>query len=226
MGLYERDYARADYRPKPETKTAKFVKQTYQLFGASLVAGAAGAYATMPYAASIASNFLLFTILEFGLLFGLIFTKNKPGINLFMLFAFTFMTGVTSVPLLYQTLSLSEGASIIGNAFLMTGVIMGAMSLMAVKSATDFTRFEKPMFIAILIIVVFSLINTFLLHNPVFNTIISAIVVLLFSFMTVIDTQNIITGRYSTPIEGAIALYLDFLNIFLSLLELFGFSKE
>ena len=40
--------------------------------------------------------------------------------------------------------------------------------------------------------------------------------------MVVDDTQNIMNGMYETPIDGAIALYLDFLNIFTALLQLLG----
>jgi modulator of FtsH protease len=40
--------------------------------------------------------------------------------------------------------------------------------------------------------------------------------------MVIYDTQNIMAGNYETPIDGAIALYLDFLNIFTALLQLFG----
>ena len=44
----------------------------------------------------------------------------------------------------------------------------------------------------------------------------------LFSFFILFDTQNVIQGNYSTPIEGAIALYLDFFNLFISLLQILG----
>jgi modulator of FtsH protease len=44
----------------------------------------------------------------------------------------------------------------------------------------------------------------------------------LFSILVIFDTQNIMNGAYETPIDGAIALYLDFLNIFTALLQLFG----
>jgi len=40
--------------------------------------------------------------------------------------------------------------------------------------------------------------------------------------LVIYDTQNIMKGAYETPIDGAIALYLDFLNIFTALLHLFG----
>jgi modulator of FtsH protease len=46
--------------------------------------------------------------------------------------------------------------------------------------------------------------------------------VVVFSILVIFDTQNIMNGAYQTPIDGAIALYLDFLNIFIALLQLFG----
>jgi len=54
------------------------------------------------------------------------------------------------------------------------------------------------------------------------SIVISGAVVFLFSILVIYDTQNIIRGAYETPIDGAIALYLDFLNIFTALLQLFG----
>jgi len=57
--------------------------------------------------------------------------------------------------------------------------------------------------------------------------IIAGAVVILFSILVIYDTQNIMNGSYQTPIDGAIALYLDFLNIFIALLQLFGiFGNE
>jgi modulator of FtsH protease len=75
--------------------------------------------------------------------------------------------------------------------------------------------------IAMLVIIGFSILNIFL-GNPILHIIISGVVVVLFSIMVIYDTQNIMRGSYETPIDGAIALYLDFLNIFTSLLHLFG----
>lgn len=81
----------------------------------------------------------------------------------------------------------------------------------------------KPLLmIAMFVIIGFSILNIFL-GNPILHIIISGVVVVLFSIMVIIyDTQNIMRGSYETPIDGAIALYLDFLNIFTSLLHLFG----
>jgi len=222
MGLAERDYARAGYStPRSESKIVLFVKETYKLFGASLMAGAVGAYIGVPLAVEINSMYFLLFAIEIALLIGLHFVKNKPGVNLLVMFAFVFMTGITTSPLLSYTLGINGGGVVIANAFAMTSIVFGSMSFYAIKTKKDFTQYGKPLFIALIVIIAFSIINIFL-GSSVFQIGISAAVTLLFSVMIIYDTQNIMSGRYDTPIDGAIALYLDFLNIFISLLQLFG----
>lgn len=226
MGLYNRDYARGNAsaystQTRSETQIVSFVKETYKLFAASMMAGAVGAYVGVPMAGTIAANFFPLLILEIGLLIGLHFVKHKPGINLAVMFGFVFMTGLMLAPLLSHTLGLSGGGTIVGNAFAMTALVFGAMSFYAIKTTKDFSGYGKPLMIALVVIIAFSIINIFL-GNPLMAIAISGAVVLLFSILVVYDTQNIIRGAYETPIDGAIALYLDFLNIFTSLLHLFG----
>ena len=224
MGLYDRDYAREDlagYGQRSETKIVSFVKETYKLFAASLMAGAVGAYVGIPMASVIQAWFIPLIILEFALLFGLFAVKRKPGINLIVMFSFVFMTGLMIAPLLSHTLALSGGASIVGNAFAMTSVIVASMSYFAIKTKADLSSYGKPLMIALFVVIGFSIVNLFL-GSPMLAVLISAAVVFLFSILVVYDTQNIMNGAYETPIDGAIALYLDFLNIFTALLHLLG----
>jgi len=231
MGLYDRDYARGNAyssqtNSRSEVQIVSFVKETYKLFAASMMAGAAGAYVGVPLAASISGFIWPLFFLEIGLLIGLQFVKNKPGINLLVMFAFVFVTGLTIAPLLANTLGMSGGGAIVGNAFAMTAVVFGAMSFFAIKSTKDFTGYGKPLMIALFVIIGFSIVNIFL-GSPMFQIIIAGAVVILFSILVIFDTQNIMNGAYQTPIDGAIALYLDFLNIFIALLQLFGiFGNE
>ncbi len=226
MGLYDRDYARGnsyanETQSRDDSQIISFVKETYKLFAASMMAGAVGAYVGVPMAGTIAANFFPLFILEIGLLIGLHFVKHRAGINLLVMFSFVFMTGLMLAPLLSHTLGMNGGGAIIGNAFAMTSVVFGAMSFFAIKTKKDFTGYGKPLMIALFVIIGFSVINIFL-GNPMIHVIISGAVVILFSILVVYDTQNIMRGAYETPIDGAIALYLDFLNIFTALLQLFG----
>ncbi len=226
MSLYDRDYAQQsvfgyESAHQSEAQIVSFVKETYKLFAASMMAGAVGAYVGVPMAGAIQGFFIPLIILEIALLIGLNFVKHKPGINLAVMFGFVFMTGLMLAPLLARTLGMNGGGTIIGNAFAMTSVVFGAMSFYAIKTTKDFTSYGKPLMIALLVIIGFSILNIFL-GNPLIAIAISGVVVVLFSILVIFDTQNIMNGNYETPIDGALALYLDFLNIFTALLQLFG----
>ena len=222
MALYDRDYASNDAGIIQEGASVSFMKQTYQLLGASMIAAAAGAYATMPYVETIMQyKWFIFGAELLVLFFGLSMTRGKPGLNLAMLFLFTFLTGVSLVPLLTSLIGAGNGA-VIGNAFLMTAVLFGALSLFAINSKSDFSSWGKPLFITLIVVIIASLVNMFILQSPMMHVIITAGILLLFSMFTIYDTQNIANGAYSSPVDAAVSLYLDFLNIFTALLQLLG----
>ncbi|MEA1913944.1 MAG: Bax inhibitor-1/YccA family protein [Campylobacterota bacterium] len=198
-----------------------FLKTTYQLFAGSLLAATAGAYIGLDMVSTISSWYWGLVILEFALLFGLFAVKNKPGINLAVLFAFTFVSGLTITPLLASVFAMPAGASIVAQAFLMTSVAFGSISMFALSTKRDFSSMGKMLFIALIVIVVASLSNIFF-QSPVLQLAISGVGAILFSAFILYDTQQIIKGNYSTPIEAAIALYLDFFNLFISLLQIFA----
>lgn len=223
MALYERDYASTQSSTTTqEVSSVSFMKKTYQLLAASMIAAAAGAYATMPYAETIMQyKWFIFGFELLILFFGLRMTRHMPMVNLAMLFIFTFTTGVALVPLLAYFIGAGNGA-VIGNAFLMTSVLFGALSLFAINSRKDYSSWGKPLFITLIVVIIASLVNYFLLSSPIMHIIISAGVLLLFSLFTIYDTQNIANGAYDSPVEAAVSLYLDFLNMFTALLQLLG----
>ena len=232
MSLYDRnrqrDYVSEGYFEEEQiqrsgSELSIFIKETYQLFAASLMAGAGGAYAGVGIAGVISENYWWFAIpwLLFGI-FGLNIVKKIPIVNYIALFAFTFVGGMIIGPLLSHVLAFSNGTFLVASAFITTSVIVGALSIYAMNSQTDFSSWGKPLMIALVIVIIASLINMFVFQSPMMVVIISGITVMIFSALVLYDTQNIIRGEYETPIDGAIALYLDFLNIFIHLLQIFG----
>jgi len=222
MALYDRDYTSAEAGYVQEGASVSFMKQTYQLLAASMIAAAAGAYATMPYAETIMQfKWIIFGAELLILFFGLSMTKGKPGLNLAMLFLFTFLTGISLVPLLASLIGIGQGA-MIGNAFLMTSVLFGALSLFAINSKSDFSSWGKPLFITLIVVIVASLVNYFILQSPIMHIVITAGILLLFSIFTIYDTQNIANGAYDSPVDAAVSLYIDFLNMFTAMLQLLG----
>jgi len=222
MALYNRDYSTTQTSYVDESTMVVFMKKTYQLLAASMIAAAVGAYVTMPYAETIMQyKWFVFGAELLVLFFGLSMTRGKPGLNLAMLFIFTFLTGVSLVPLLASLIGAGQGA-MIGNAFLMTSVLFGALSIFAINSKSDFSNWGKPLFITMIVVLIASLVNYFLLQSPMMHIIITAGILILFSFFTIYDTQNIANGAYDSPVDAAVSLYIDFLNMFTALLQLLG----
>lgn len=230
--MYNRDYitnksdeqsqesSHGQEQSRPQNITA-FLKATYQLFAASLMAATVGAYLGLGMASVITSWYWGLVILELALLFALYAVKEKPGINLAVLFAFTFISGLTLTPLLSSVFNMPGGASIVAQAFLMTSVAFGGISMFALTTKRDYSNMGKMLFIALIILIVGSISNIFI-GSPMLQLGIAMVGALVFSGFILYDTQQIIKGGFSTPIEASIALYLDFFNLFISLLQIFA----
>ena len=231
MSLYDRNYASSSEHEVAgeysQSALSTFIKQTYQLFAASLLAASVGAYVGLysSLGATVASNRWLFFILEIGLLVGLMFAKRKAGLNLILLFAFTFVSGLTLTPILGRTFAMPGGAAIVAQAFTLTTVAFGGLSVFAMNTKRDFTTWGKMLFITLIVLLVAMLLNLFF-KSPIFQVALSCVSAVLFSAYILYDTQNIVRGNYETPIEGAVDLYLDFLNLFVSLLRILGFFNS
>ncbi len=229
MALYDRDYVKNNTQAygsaasRSETDIVAFVKQTYKLFAASMLSGAAGAYVGIPMANAIAGMYWFIAIpwMLFGM-FGIRMVRHKPGINLIALFAFTFVGGLIITPLLSMILSMQGGGAIVGNAFLMTAVLFGGLSYFAINTTKDFSSWGKPLLFAFVILLVFSLVNVFVLQSPIFHIIIQGVFLFVISAMVLYDTQNIINGMFDSAVEAALVLYVDFFNMFVTLLQIFG----
>lgn len=201
---------------------ASFIAKTYQLFGASLLAGAGGAYLGLDMVGAISSNYWWIAIpwMLFGM-FGVSYFANKPVINLVVLFLFTFVGGIILAPLLNSFIQ-TGNSNLIANAFASTAVLFGGLSVYAMKTKSDFSSWGKPLMIAFFMIIAISLVNMFFFKSPILHTAIQGIFLLVISGMVLYDTQNIIKGLYRTPVEAALSLYINFFNMFVTLLQIFG----
>lgn len=141
-----------------------------------------------------------------------------------MLFAFTTLSGITLVPLLGFVIS-RAGIGGVAQALGMTTIVFGAMSLYAIKTKNDLANMGKMLFIAAIVVVICSIVNLFIGSSP-FQIIIAGASTIIFSLYIAYDTQNIIKGMYASPIDAAISLYLDFLNVFISILQLIGLTSN
>jgi hypothetical protein len=113
--------------------------------------------------------------------------------------------------------------------FASTAVLFGVMALLGATTKTDLSKMGSFLMMALFGIVIASLINMFT-HSPMMDYIISIVGVIVFTGLTAYDVQKIKNmehefegeGRAKVGLMGALSLYLDFINLFLMLLRLFG----
>lgn len=117
------------------------------------------------------------------------------------------------------------------SAFMGAGVLFGTMSFYGYFTKQNLDSLGKFMFVGLIAIVIASIINIFI-GSTVMQMVISAIAIIIFLGLTAYDTQQIREivsdgdAGDGAEIQGALTLYLDFINLFLNLLQLFGGKKD
>jgi uncharacterized protein len=150
---------------------------------------------------------------------------SKTGLQLF-LYAFSALMGLS-----FATIFVVYSMGSIFTAFMGGAVLFGTMSIYGYFTKKDLTSIGSFMFVGLIAIVIASLINIFI-GSTALQMVISALAIVIFMGLTAYDTQNIrqIVSRDSDTgreeVLGALSLYLNFINLFLSLLQLFGDRKD
>jgi FtsH-binding integral membrane protein len=117
------------------------------------------------------------------------------------------------------------------SAFMGAAILFGVMSFYGYFTKRDLTSIGQFMFIGLIAIIIASIANIFI-GSSVMAMVISALAIVIFLGLTAYDTQNIremvsvADGTGKEEIIGALSLYINFINIFLSLLQLFGNKNE
>lgn len=162
-----------------------------------------------------------------GLVFFISFRINTlqytTALGLFMLYAGLLGLALTSIFVVYTGTSITR-------VFFVSAATFGAMSLYGYTTQRDLTGMGSFLMMGLFGIIIASVVNIFLKSSGL-DWMISVIGVLIFVGLTAYDTQKVkefydvnddgtIAGRKA--VMGALTLYLDFINLFLMLLRLFG----
>jgi FtsH-binding integral membrane protein len=153
------------------------------------------------------------------------------ALGLFFVYAVTM--GVTLGVIVWAYLQSPGGSTAVASAFLSASAMFGAAAIYGGVTKRDLTKMGGILFMALVGLIVASLLNIFL-HSSQLNWIISIVGVVLFTGLTAWDTQRIASGQLAAvtgspekgAVLGALSLYLDFVNLFLFLLRLFGGSRN
>jgi FtsH-binding integral membrane protein len=158
-----------------------------------------------------------------ALSFGL--NKVSKSVAQILLHGFASLMGVS-----FATIFVVYSMGSIVTAFMGAAVLFGVMSFYGYFTKKDLTSIGQFMFVGLIAIIIASVINIFI-GSSVAQMVISALAIIIFLGLTAYDTQRIRedvtydqTGK--AEIIGALSLYLNFINIFLNLLQLFGNRNE
>lgn len=152
--------------------------------------------------------------------------KLSPAVATLLFFGYAALNGVvfSSIFLAYTELS-------IASTFVATAGMFGVMSIVGLTTGMDLTKVGNIAFMALIGIIIASLIN-FFLRSEALYWVISIVGVLVFVALIARDTQKLKEIALKTDVNseqgqksslmGALILYLDFINLFLFLLRIFG----
>lgn len=212
-----------------------FMQQVYVWMTAGLLVTAGAAYITSTTPAIMQFFFgsfipmILLMVAIFGLVIYLQMAMPKlsagAATGFFLLYA-----GLMGI-FLGPTLLVFTKASVV-NAFVVSAGMFAGMSVLGAVTKRDLTGMGSFMIMGLWGIILASIVNIFL-GSSTMNFVISVVGVIVFAGLTAYDTQRLRVMGESAPMDnstvvrrgaimGALALYLDFINMFLMLLQLFG----
>ena len=115
------------------------------------------------------------------------------------------------------------------SAFMGAAILFGVMSGYGYFTKQSLDSLGKFMFVGLIAIIIASIVNIFI-GSSVMQMVISALAIIIFLGLTAYDTQKIreelsIETNDSAEVRGALTLYMDFINLFINLLHLFGDRK-
>ena len=115
------------------------------------------------------------------------------------------------------------------SSFMGAAILFGTMSAYGYFTKQSLDSVGKFMFVGLIAIVIASIVNIFI-GSTVMQMVISALAIIIFLGLTAYDTQKIreelsVEASDVAEIRGALTLYMDFINLFINLLQLFGDRK-
>ncbi len=171
---------------------------------------------------------------QLGIVIGLSWAINRISATTagMLFFVYSALTGFT-FSIFFLVFSLGSIAA----AFFSTAGVFGAMTIYGLTTKTDLTKFSSYFMMGLFGLIIASIINIFLGSGPL-DFLISIFGVLLFTGLTAWDTQRIAAMAATRKLKvdsddtlkfsimGALTLYLDFINLFIFMLRLFGGGRD
>ena len=153
----------------------------------------------------------------------------RLAVGLYLLYA-----GITGFT--WSVLGLIYDVTAIWQAFMSAAVFFGLMTIYALNTKRDLSSWGRYLIIAVVAVLISSLLNVFLFRSGTADLIFSLLGVVLFAGLTAFDVQKIknfyaasqgdVNSLAAMGVYSAFMLYLDFINLFLYLLRIFGRQRD
>lgn len=201
--------------------TSRVVRNTYQLLALSTAVAGLGAGVSMLAGFGPLAG-LLFTLLGLIPLFYLHKNRNTAAAVPAML-TFTGLSGLGLGPTLSHYISLPGGSSTVLSAAIITTLLTLALTAYVHKTGKDFSRMGGFLFAGLIAVILAGIAAMFV---PALQAAVAGVGALLFAGFILFDTSRLVRGEEDNYVMAAVSMYLNVLNLFLSILQLLGFSAE
>ncbi|MGX5377351.1 Bax inhibitor-1/YccA family protein [Ligilactobacillus sp. LYQ135] len=212
----------------------KFLSKMYAYMAGAIAVSAIMALITVRYLryTVIASpvTMIILGVISIAMVFSLSFKPDRaPGVSIAMLFIYAAIEGVflSSILIVYAAESITM-------AFVSAAVVFVVLSIFGLNTKKDLSRIGRQAVAALFAFFIVSIINLFL-QSPAIQYVFSYIGVIIFTILTAYDTQQMKTiyvkygdqvNTTNLAVNGALQLYLDFINMFIYLLQIFGHNDN
>ena len=177
--------------------------------------------------ALLIGQFVLVMVISAGI------NKLSASAALGMFFLYAATMGLTLGVIVWAYLQTPGGSTAVASAFLSASAMFAGAALYGGVTKRDLTKLGGLLFMALIGLIVASLVNWFL-HSSTVDWVISIAGVLIFVGLTAYDVQRITRGDYAAftqskekaSVLAALHLYLNFINLFLFLLRIFGGNRS
>ena len=202
----------------------KVLKNTYWLLALTMVPTVLGAWfgisTVLSYALSGGLGLIVFIAGAFGFIYAIEKTKHSSK-GIAVLMGFTFFMGLMLSRMIAMVLGFKNGTDLVMIAFGGTAGVFFLMASLATVIKRDLTGMGNWLFVGAIVLMVGSVINIFV-GSSIGMMAISMLAIGIFSAYMLYDIKQIIDGGETNYISATLALYMDLINVFQSLLALLG----
>lgn len=201
------------------TQTGGLVSKVMALLACSFLVATVGAFIGASLHIGL-GGWLVAVIGGFIVLFLLNAMINTPGLNLFLLFLFTFLEGLGLAPLISAYLTAGLG-NILGEAFLITAGTSAGLSVYAWTTKRSFARLGDYLFFGVILLLIAGIVG-FFFQSTLFALIIAVFGVAIFCGYILYYVQRAKTMADTLPnaIGLTVSLFITLMNLFIYILEI------